>query len=724
MPYNPGVVDISGQLYAQGMERGQQYLNKGINQFFRTQEEETSFEAKNKAMLAMLTANKEQFGFKDDESLKQFLKGSTFESQRDKYARMGTLVENNIMMAKKAQAEADAKSQNDLRAAQVTQANAHARVFGAQANALENPVPEPSMTEDQFQDFRAKNPTLTVSGNPVNGRYFKVRVTDKEGKPLTVTDLGDKIQFTDPLTGAIVKTEYKGAAPSPVPFGAILLNQNVPATLPSVTPLPVERGSINLEQFNSPPPSMAPVGLSSFIAPSAASPLVNASTGLGRQTNRPPVTASPSSVTTGQVISNIIGGPQDSEEKKKRAEETAAYDTSLNQSIVQIKAINDALPLINKYTTGIVGSINPTQDRQTLEAALKPIQALTAFQGLSSLKKGGVSLGQIAAFEIDALTKIQGNISDLKQDPKVLIKNLESVKANAELIIALHDKREMLITEGKTPIQIEKELRAFTAENRPDPNKIVLWKAIHPEDKSLSDNDILNKDYIFTAQKNGKTPVLHNVNGILYRGPAPVTTQGKSPSQIQQQMGSPAPFVTPSVPVNASTSAVDKDYTSSGASFGEARRPIAPMDPSEEYNSRRFRSSDSGTPSLTAFPPAPDAVISREQSAKALPAPLTLSPETAKDMRKILDDYENTQRKQRGETPTFQITGSDGKKRTINLKDGEVADKIIAILTGNSPTDLRPELEIDREATRLRTDEIMRRELLLRQFQRLAPRGR
>jgi hypothetical protein len=728
MPYNPGVVDISGQLYAQGMERGQQYLNKGINQFFRTQEEETSFEAKNKAMLAMLTANKEQFGFKDDESLKQFLKGSTFESQRDKYARMGTLVENNIMMAKKAQAEADAKSQNDLRAAQVAQANAHARVFGAQANALENPVLEPSMTEGQFQDFRAKNPTLTVSGNPVNGRYFNVKVTDKEGKPLTVTDLGDRIVYTDPLTGAIVKTENKGAAPSVVPFGQKVLGGGATATgstaLPSVPPLPVQLGNINLEQFNRPPPSMAPAGLSSFIAPSAASPLVNASAGLGRQTNRPPVTASPSPVTTGQGISNIPGGPQDLAEQKKRAEETAAYDTSLNQAIVQIKAIDDALPLINKYTTGIVGSINPTQDRQTLEASLKPIQALTAFQGLSALKKGGVSLGQIAAFEIDALTKIQGNISDLKQDPKVLIKNLESVKANAELIIALHDKREMLITKGKTPIQIEKELRAFTAENRPDPNKIVIWKAIHPEDKSLSDNDILNKDYIFTAQKNGKTPVLHYANGILFRGPAPVTTQGKSPSQIQQEMGSPAPFVTPSVPVNASTSAVDKDYTSSGASFGEARRPITPMDPSEEYNSRRFRPSDSGAPSLTAFPPAPDSAISKEQSAKALPAPLTLSPETAKDMRKILDDYENTQRKQRGETPTFQITGSDGKKRTINLKDGEVADKIIAILTGNSPTDLRPELEIDREATRLRTDEIMRRELLLRQFQRLAPRGR
>ena len=157
MPYNPGIQDISGQLYAQGMERGQQYLNKGINQFFRTQEEETAFEAKNKAMLAMITANKEQFGLKDDESLKQFLKGSTFESQRDKYARMGTLVETNVMMANQKRAEANAQSENILKTAQAAQANAHARVFGEQAKALENPAPDESMSEAQFQDSLKSN---------------------------------------------------------------------------------------------------------------------------------------------------------------------------------------------------------------------------------------------------------------------------------------------------------------------------------------------------------------------------------------------------------------------------------------------------------------------------------------------------------------------------------------------------------------------------------------
>ena len=742
MPYNPGVQDISGQLYAQGMERGQQYLNKGINQFFKTQEEETAFEAKNKAMLAMITANKEQFGLKDDESLKQFLKGSTFESQRDKYARMGTLVETNVMMANQKRAEANAKSENILKTAQAVQANAHARVFGAQAKALENPVPDSSiMTEAQVKDLKARFPGSTVTSKLNNdGTHSEVKLSIGD-KSLTATPLGDRVIFTDPTNANVIKTELMGSAPPVLPYGVQMVGGGTPAigstAFPSVSPLPAPRSNSNLEQFNTPPPSMAPAGLSSFIAPSAPSPSVNTSVGSVRPTNQTPVASSSLSAPLGPRIENVPGGPQAKAEEKKQGEENAAYDASVTQAIVQIKAINDALPLINKYTTGIVGSINPLQDRATLEAALKPIQALTAFQGLSALKKGGVSLGQIAAFEIDALKSIQGNISDLKQDPKVLTKNLESAKAKAELIIALHDKREMLIAEGKMPVQIEKELRIFVAENRPDSDKITVWKAAHPEDKNLPDNDVLNKEYTATSQKNGKTPLFHQVNGVLFRGPRPVSTEGKTAQQVQADLNSvsspaaPPPAIAPraiATPVAAAPVAdqlADSRYSdSAGGSFGEPRRPIAPMDPSEEYSSRRFRPSDSGAASLTAFPPAPDAAISREQSARALPPPLTLSPETAKDMRKILDDYDAAQRRQRGETPTFQITGSDGKKRSINLKDGDVADKIIAILTGNSPTDLRPQLETDREATRLRTDEIMRREQLLRQFQRLAPRGR
>jgi len=71
------------------------------------------------------------------------LKGSTFESQRDKYARMGTLVENNIMMAKMAQGKAEADSQNAEREArtnllkqQVADAQNRAKEEAAQKQML------------------------------------------------------------------------------------------------------------------------------------------------------------------------------------------------------------------------------------------------------------------------------------------------------------------------------------------------------------------------------------------------------------------------------------------------------------------------------------------------------------------------------------------------------------------------------------------------------------
>lgn len=139
MPYSPGAQDISGQLIAQGMNRGQDAyysnLNNNINQFFKTREEDSAFQAKNKAMQAMITANKEEFGL-NDETLKPFLKGSTFESPRDAYARMGTFVETNVLMANQKRAAAEAKSQNDLRAA--TAARYNQEVADAAVKAKEN----------------------------------------------------------------------------------------------------------------------------------------------------------------------------------------------------------------------------------------------------------------------------------------------------------------------------------------------------------------------------------------------------------------------------------------------------------------------------------------------------------------------------------------------------------------------------------------------------------
>ena len=80
-----------------------------------------------------------------------------------------------------------------------------------------------------------------------------------------------------------------------------------------------------------------------------------------------------------------------------------------------------------------------------------------------------------------------------------------------------------------------------------------------------------------------------------------------------------------------------------------------------------------------------------------------------------MDRYEAGQRAKRGEPPVMEITGSDGKRRTLVLRDMDMVDQLVALATGERPMDLRPNLEYDREATRQLGEDRMRREELLRQ---------
>jgi Spy/CpxP family protein refolding chaperone len=70
----------------------------------------------------------------------------------------------------------------------------------------------------------------------------------------------------------------------------------------------------------------------------------------------------------------------------------------------------------------------------------------------------------------------------------------------------------------------------------------------------------------------------------------------------------------------------------------------------------------------TSTAPAPDAAISKERLAKALPDPLTFSPETAEDMRKLLEEYDAAQR---GESVAERVLGREKLDR-LRLKNGKV----------------------------------------------------
>jgi hypothetical protein len=100
---------------------------------------------------------------------------------------------------------------------------------------------------------------------------------------------------------------------------------------------------------------------------------------------------------------------------------------------------------------------------------------------------------------------------------------------------------------------------------------------------------------------------------------------------------------------------------------------------------------------------------------------IKLSPESTKTARRLLSEYQAGQKAGRREQPVLEITASDGKRRSFTVENPEIADQLIAILTGQQAPNLEPRLEPDREATRRLGEERMRREEVARQF-RTIPR--
>lgn len=136
--------------------------------------------------------------------------------------------------------------------------------------------------------------------------------------------------------------------------------------------------------------------------------------------------------------------------------------------------------------------------------------------------------------------------------------------------------------------------------------------------------------------------------------------------------------------------------------------------------------------------PAPAPVVPaepepvREEAAAPAPIRLTpeqiaelsqikLSPESTRTARRLLSEYQAGQKAGRREQPVLEITASDGKRRSFTVENPDIADQLIAILTGQQAPNLEPRLETDREATRQLTEGRMRREELARQL-RAMPR--
>ena len=490
MPYNPGIQDISGRLYAKGMERGQQYLNQGINQFFKTQEEETAFEAKNKAMLAMITANKEQFGLKDDESLKQFLKGSTFESQRDKYARMGTLVETNVMMANQKRAEDNAKSEIDQRAAQTrlleVNAAAHRQNMAVQEKAALDAQAQKDFLGNLNQFSRPSTPIIDrnkIVSNPSLVNYGNANITAPGTGVLSKEILS---QFQVPkYTGAETPT-YAGSSPNTaVPTrGGGVLSTGTQEDFRALQKQPYVQEQLRILEATGQLGSPANIEANMTrraIAEQAAQAKLDA-TRLRALQRKEVINGVVHDVyiQDGQKFAvpntqaQIFAAAQLEAEESKKAKadvEMAQSNIFADKARVGLGAINTAKTLIGKSN---LGPLTFLWNRTDVNAALSTVKASVALTELRRLKESGVSLGQIAKFEIEMLEASQGNLEwKADRSKEDLLKILSDMERNFQNIA----KANSMKLEGKT----DQEIGKYLLNQRSDEDVVATYKRDNPK---------------------------------------------------------------------------------------------------------------------------------------------------------------------------------------------------------------------------------------------------
>jgi len=487
MPYNPGVQDISGQLYAQGMERGQQYLNKGINQFFKTQEEETAFEAKNKAMLAMITANKEQFGLKDDESLKQFLKGSTFESQRDKYARMGTLVETNVMMANQKRAAANAQSENAQRAAQTRlleiNAAAHQQNMAAQEKAASDVQAQKTILGNLNQFNQPNAPIIDrnkIVSNPSLVNYGNANITAPGTGVLSKEILS---QFQVPKYAGAETPTYAGSSPNTVvpTRGGGVLSSGTQEDFKSLQKNPYVQESLNA--FLGTGQLLTPANLEAAMTRRAIAEQAAQSKSIKdpadyKETD--PVTGIIYDVNwrngvmrrtiNSDYAKSVVAADKAAAVAKQKADaEMASSNIFADKARVGLGAINTAKTLINESNAA-----NFLLRRTDVNAALSTIKSSVALNELRKLKESGVSLGQIAKFEIEMLEASQGNLEwSALRDKEQLLKVLSNIERNFANIA----KASSMKLGGKT----DQEIGKYLLNQRSDEDVVSAFKRDNPK---------------------------------------------------------------------------------------------------------------------------------------------------------------------------------------------------------------------------------------------------
>jgi hypothetical protein len=138
----------------------------------------------------------------------------------------------------------------------------------------------------------------------------------------------------------------------------------------------------------------------------------------------------------------IPGSKAAQEAQAKRQAEVSSYQLQMQNFDTVITSVDKVIANVNSQSTGLGSLLKhvPTTKANQVAADLRPILAQNAFQGLAQLKEAGLTLGQVAIYEIKLLENArlalnqEGSAKDFADSLKNLKKLTENSKKRLEIL--------------------------------------------------------------------------------------------------------------------------------------------------------------------------------------------------------------------------------------------------------------------------------------------------
>ena len=456
MPYAPGIQDISGQLLGEGMTRASNVraqarsdfgrtiadtLIGGIKQYQQNENFTSQSLAKFTERMQDPEFNKYVNNILADDSNKMGVPESVKTAFRN--AQTGKLKPNEAStLATIAQDYSERKrasEESDFKRMQTLLAYAQAQGAFAKANPQRTLMSlselETRYPRDKFDYTGIKNVPNSPGIVDVTDMNISGRGPVAPMSPVSVGPGGGTI--VTPGTG-----ETRIIPAIPQADSGYMLEGNVPAS--TQAPPAASISPEVLAKF-APSSRMAPAagGLLAQTGQQATQTVSPQTAEAIRAVQPQAAPAGPTSATQSGIRMTVIPGSKAAQEAQaKRQAEVSNYQLQMQNFDTVIGAVDKVLENVNSKSTGLGSLLKhvPTTKANQVAADLRPILAQNAFQGLAQLKEAGLTLGQVAIYEIRLLENArlalnqEGSAKDFANSLKNLKKTTQDSKKRLEIL--------------------------------------------------------------------------------------------------------------------------------------------------------------------------------------------------------------------------------------------------------------------------------------------------